>query len=170
MILDILTYPDPRLRKRSQDVRSVEEARELVENMAETMYAAPGVGLAAPQVGVSLRVAVIDVSPPDKKDLLVFINPDIISREGEAGIEEGCLSVPGPRALIRRAERLTVRALDASGKSFERTAEGLLAIAIQHEIDHLNGRLFIDHLSRLKRETLLRDYEKAGPERSSVRL
>lgn len=160
MLLDVVKYPDIRLKRIAEDVRDVTQIQKLIDDMAETMYAAPGVGLAAPQIGVSLRVAVIDPSPPDKKDRLVLINPDIIRKEGETGIEEGCLSLPGPRALIPRAEKIVVTTLDMQGNSLEREADGLLAIIIQHEIDHLNGRLFIDHLSRLKREAILHQYEK----------
>lgn len=160
MILEIVKYPDIRLKKRAEEVQSIAQVEKLIEDMTETMYAAPGVGLAAPQVGISLRVAVVDPSPPDKKNPIVLINPDIIRREGEAGIEEGCLSLPGPRAMITRAEKIYVTALDIQGKPVEKEAEGLLAIIIQHEIDHLNGQLFIDHLSRLKREAILHEYEK----------
>ncbi len=161
MILEILKYPDIRLKKKAQKVHSFAEIQVLIEDMIETMYAAPGVGLAAPQVGISLRVAVIDTSPPDQKNPFVLVNPEIIRHEGETSIEEGCLSLPGPRALIARAEKIFVRAQDAQGNPLEKEVEGLLAIVIQHEIDHLNGRLFIDHLSRLKREAILHEYQKA---------
>jgi len=167
MILDILKYPNILLKKKAGEVRSVAEIQKLIKDMSDTMYAAPGVGLAAPQVGVPLRLAVIDPSPPDRKDLLVLVNPEIVKMEGETSIEEGCLSLPGPRALVKRAERVRVRALDSNGHPLEKEADGLLAIVIQHEIDHLNGRLFIDHLSRLKREALLREYKKGGPSPSS---
>jgi len=167
MILDILKYPNTILKKKAGEVRSVSEIQKLIRDMSDTMYAAPGIGLAAPQVGVALRLAVIDPSPPDRKDLIVIINPEIVSMEGEISIEEGCLSLPGPRALVKRAERVKVRALDSNGHPMEKEAEGLLAIVIQHEIDHLNGRLFIDHLSRLKREAILREYKKGKASPSS---
>jgi peptide deformylase len=149
-LLDILRYPDPRLYKIAQPVERVDDSiRRLVRDMAETMYAAPGIGLAATQVDVHKRVIVIDTS--DTRDqLLVLINPEIVWREGEKECEEGCLSVPGVYDVVKRAERVAVRALDADGRSFERVAEGLLAVCVQHEMDHLEGRVFVDYLSRLK--------------------
>jgi peptide deformylase len=134
----------------------------LIDDMAETMYAAPGVGLAAPQIGVSKRLFIIDVATEDDEpsDLRVFINPEIVALEGETTFNEGCLSFPGAREDVDRAERVTVRAVDKDGKPFELQAEGLLAIAIQHENDHLDGRLMIDHLSVLRRRLLHRAMTK----------
>lgn len=133
--------------------------------MAETMYEAPGIGLAATQVDVHQRVVVIDVSE-DKSALQVFINPEIIEREGEQVCEEGCLSVPGIYEKVARAERVRVRALDVEGKPFELAAEGLLAVCIQHEIDHLDGKLFVDYLSRLKRDRVRARLEKERTRRA----
>jgi peptide deformylase len=154
MVLDILEYPDPRLRKIAARVPVVTaDIRKLVCNLAETMYAAPGVGLAATQVDVHKRVIVIDVSPA-RDALQVLINPEIIRAEGQAESEEGCLSVPGYYDKVRRAARITVRAQDASGRPYELTTEGTLAVCIQHEMDHLVGKVFVDHLSPLKRARL----------------
>ena len=149
-LLNILRYPDPRLYTVAKPVGKVDDAiRRLVRDMAETMYAAPGIGLAATQVDVHKRVIVIDVS--DARDqLVVLINPEIVWREGEKECEEGCLSVPGVYDVVKRAERVGVRALDAEGRPFELAAEGLLAVCVQHEIDHLEGKVFVDYLSRLK--------------------
>ena len=149
-ILDILRYPDPRLYTIAQPVEKVDDSvRRLVRDMAETMYAAPGIGLAATQVDVHKRVIVIDVS--DARDqLVVLINPEIVWREGEKECEEGCLSVPGVYDIVKRAERVGVRALDADGRQFELAAEGMLAVCVQHEIDHLEGKVFVEYLSRLK--------------------
>jgi peptide deformylase len=154
MLLDILEYPDPRLRKIAARVPVVTaDIRKLVRDMAQTMYAAPGVGLAAPQVNVAKCVVVID--PTATRDgLKVFINPEIISAEGEADGEEGCLSVPGYYDKVRRAARITVRAQDESGRPFELAADGMLAVCIQHELDHLIGKVFVDYLSPLKRARL----------------
>ena len=161
-IRTILHYPDKRLRNKAELVREVTpEVRALVDDMAETMYAAPGVGLAAPQVGVSLRIFVIDVAPSDApSDLRVFINPEILVRTGVTTWEEGCLSFPGVHEEIERAESVTVRAMGLDGKTFELSAEGLLAIAIQHENDHLDGMLMIDHVSLLKRRMMDREMRK----------
>jgi peptide deformylase len=149
-ILNILRYPDPRLKKRATMVRSVDDRiRKLVRDMAETMYAAPGVGLAATQVDMHLRVIVIDISPA-KNNLVVLINPEIFEREGVSTFEEGCLSVPGIYDLVERADRVKVRALDTNGRNFELEADGLLSVCIQHEIDHLEGKMFVEYLSRLK--------------------
>lgn len=149
-LLPILRFPDPRLQRRAHSVAEIDDSiRQLVADMAETMYAAPGIGLAAVQVDVPLRVIVIDVSE-DKSELRVFIDPDIIERSGEQVCEEGCLSVPGVYEKVTRAERVRVRARDLSGETFELAAEGLLAVCIQHEIDHLDGVVFVEHLSRLK--------------------
>ncbi len=149
-LLPILRYPDPRLHTVAQPVAAVDDGiRKLVEDMAETMYEAPGIGLAATQVNVHQRVLVLDVSE-DKSRLMAFINPEILARDGEHVGEEGCLSVPGVYEKVPRSERLRVRALGTDGKPFELEADGLLAICIQHEIDHLDGKVFVDYLSRLK--------------------
>jgi peptide deformylase len=153
-LLPILHYPDPRLHKVARPVEAVDgRVRKLVTDMADTMYAAPGIGLAATQVDVHERVVVIDISEA-RNDLQTFINPEIIASEGDAENEEGCLSVPGVFDKIRRAERVTVRALNASGEPFTLEAEGLLAVCIQHEIDHLEGKVFVDYLSRLKQQRI----------------
>ena len=153
-LLQILHYPDPRLHKVASNVTVVDErVRKLVRDMAETMYAAPGIGLAASQVDVHERVLVIDISE-DRKGLQVFINPEIVEKSGEAENEEGCLSVPGVYDRVRRAERVRVRALNAEGEPFELEAEGLLAVCIQHEIDHLDGHVFVEYLSRLKQQRI----------------
>ena len=152
--LNILEYPDPRLHKVATPVPVVNgEIRQLVRDMAETMYAAPGVGLAATQVDVHKRVIVIDVSET-KNQLLTLINPEILSSEGEDENEEGCLSVPGYYDRVKRAARIRVRALDAEGNWFERDADGLLAVCIQHEMDHLVGKVFVEYLSPLKQQRL----------------
>ena len=154
MVLDILEYPDPRLRKVASAVPAVNaEVRQLVRDMAETMYAAPGVGLAASQVDVHKCIIVIDVSPTHD-DLKVLINPELISADGEADCEEGCLSVPGYYEKVKRAARVTVRAQDESGALYELAADGMLAVCIQHEMDHLVGKVFVDYLSPLKRARL----------------
>jgi peptide deformylase len=153
--LRILEYPDPRLKKVAAPVTAfTPDIEKLVRDLAETMYAAPGVGLAATQVDVHKRVIVIDIS--DTKDRLqVFINPALVAAEGTVECEEGCLSVPGYYDKVTRAATITVRALDARGEPFELTTEGLLAVCIQHEMDHLEGKLFVEHLSSLKRARLL---------------
>jgi len=167
MIHTILTYPNPELKKKSAPVTIITDSiRELAMNMAETMYAAPGIGLAAPQIGVHQRVIVIDISGKNEPpDLIVAINPSIVYAEGEAYEEEGCLSLPDYAANVRRHDRVIVKALDLEG--IERTwkAEDLLAIAFQHEIDHLDGILFVDHLSALKRELFQRKIRKAAEEK-----
>jgi peptide deformylase len=153
-LLPILEYPDPRLKKVAAKVPAVTpEIRKLVRDLAETMYAAPGVGLAATQVNVHKRVIVIDISE-HKDDLRVFINPEILFAEGEAECEEGCLSVPGYYDKVTRAARIRVRAQDDNGETFELDADGLLAVCIQHEMDHLVGKVFVDYLSPLKRARL----------------
>ena len=152
--LNILEYPDPRLHKVAAPVPVVNgEIRQLVRDMAETMYAAPGVGLAATQVDVHKRVIVIDVSET-KSELITLINPEIVSSEGEEENEEGCLSVPGYYDRVTRAARIRFRALDAEGLRFERDAQGLLAVCIQHEMDHLIGKVFVEYLSPLKQQRL----------------
>ncbi|MEW5902785.1 MAG: peptide deformylase [Pseudomonadota bacterium] len=149
-ILPILKYPDPRLHKVAKPVAEVTDStRRLIRDMSETMYAAPGIGLAATQVDVHEQIVVIDVSE-DHNELIVLINPQILQQEGTEESEEGCLSVPGIYEKVTRAEKVTVRALDAQGQPFELQAEGLLAVCIQHEIDHLRGRVFVEHLSQLK--------------------
>ncbi|PZP60000.1 MAG: peptide deformylase [Azospira oryzae] len=159
-IRQILQYPDPRLHKKAAPVALVDDAiRALVQDMAETMYAAPGIGLAATQIDVHLQVITIDVS--DTRDQLqVFINPEILERSGVSVFEEGCLSVPGIFERVQRAERVTVRALDQYGKSFTLEADGLLAVCIQHEMDHLQGKVFVEYLSRLKQTRILAKLRK----------
>ena len=153
-LLPILEYPDPRLKKVAAPVATVTpEIRRLVRDMAETMYVAPGVGLAATQVNVHKRVIVIDVSD-HKNDLRVFINPELLATEGEAECEEGCLSVPGYYDKVTRAARIKVRAVDEHGATFELETDGLLAVCVQHEMDHLQGKVFVEYLSPLKRARL----------------
>lgn len=153
-ILKILQYPDERLHKVARRVERVDEAaRRLVQDMTETMYAAPGVGLAATQVDVHEQIVVVDVSETHDQ-LRVFINPEIVASGGEEESEEGCLSVPGIYEKVRRAEKVTVRALDENGEPFTLEAEGLLAICIQHEVDHLRGRVFVEYLSQLKQSRI----------------
>ncbi|RII29220.1 MAG: peptide deformylase [Geobacter sp.] len=166
MIRTILHFPDPELKRKSAPVTVVNDAtRALVQDMAETMYAAPGVGLAAPQIGVHQRVIVIDVSPKDEQpDLIVAINPVIIHADGESYEEEGCLSVPKYSANVRRHARVVVKALDLDGNELTYKADDLLAIAFQHEIDHLDGILFVDHLSPLKREIFRKRYRRSREE------
>lgn len=169
-LLNILEYPDPRLKKVAQPVtRFDDRLRKLVADMAETMYAAPGCGLAAPQIGVGLRVFVVDCAAENEpSDLRVFINPEIIEKDGQVVWNEGCLSFPGVTEEIKRAERVKVRALDRDGKSFELEADGLLAVAIQHETDHLNGVLMIDKLNALKKRMMGRKLAKARAEAGSA--
>jgi len=158
--LPILLYPDPRLHTVATKVDPVnEEIRKLIKDMAETMYAAPGVGLAATQVDVHLRIIVIDCSETRDR-LRAFINPELLESTGEADCEEGCLSVPGVYEKVVRAQRIRVRALDESGAPFELEAEGLFAVCIQHEMDHLEGRVFVEKLSRLKRQRILGKIKK----------
>ncbi|GBD39985.1 Peptide deformylase 1 [bacterium HR37] len=169
-VLRILTYPDPRLRKKSVPVERIDKQIEkLLDDMAETMYDAPGIGLAAPQVGVNLRVIVVDISPREENSpgLIELVNPEIVLAEGEQIGEEGCLSIPGFVSEVRRKARVVVRGLDRKGKPVEIEGTGLLARAFQHEIDHLDGILFIDRLSRLKRELFKKKLEKVfGKEES----
>ncbi|MFP5381873.1 MAG: peptide deformylase [Gammaproteobacteria bacterium] len=171
--LPILHYPDPRLHTVAKPVQAVDDRiRRLVDDMAETMYAAPGIGLAATQVNVHERVVVIDISETHD-DLRVFINPEIVASSGQAEGEEGCLSVPGVFDRVTRAERVTVRALDRDGKPFELQADGLLAVCIQHELDHLQGKVFVDYLSMLKRNRiktrLLKQLREHRPDAAPVR-
>jgi peptide deformylase len=156
-LLPILHHPDPRLREKAVPVSHFDAAlQKLIADMFETMYAAPGVGLAATQVGVALRLAVMDCSGEEPRQPLVFINPQILEQAEPEDVEEGCLSVPGVADKLKRYSRVKARALDRHGKPFEIEAEGLLAQCIQHEIDHLDGKLYIDRLSSLKRERLLK--------------
>ena len=166
--LTILEYPDPRLRTRAVPVATVDDrVRRLIDDMLETMYAAPGVGLAATQVNVHQRVLVADVSK-EQDQPMVFINPEVIEREGKTEAEEGCLSVPGIfDKLSTRSARIVVRALGRDGRPFEIEADGLLAVCIQHEMDHLEGKLFVDYLSELKRTRIRRKLEKERRDRAS---
>ena len=159
-LLKILHYPDDRLHTVAKPVPVVDDRiRRLVADMAETMYAAPGIGLAAPQVDVHERLLIIDISQK-RTALQVFINPEITHAEGRAVREEGCLSVPGIYEEVERAERVTVRALDADGQAFSLDAEGLLAVCVQHEIDHLKGKVFVEYLSRLKQTRIRQKLKK----------
>jgi peptide deformylase len=158
--LPILEYPDPRLRKVAAPVPAVTpDIQRLVRDMAETMYAAPGIGLAATQVDVHKRIIVIDISET-RDQLHVFINPELVATEGEAECEEGCLSVPGYYERVTRAARVTVRAWNQHGESFELTTDGTLAVCIQHEMDHLMGKVFVDYLSPMKRARLAAKFRK----------
>jgi len=168
-VLPIRTYPDPVLRAKTARVEKTDGSLDrLIEDMIETMHAAPGVGLAANQVGVSLQLAVIDLSSREDDDqrhpLLVIINPEILSLAGSVMEEEGCLSIPDYAEKVKRAAKVRVRAQDRTGKTFELEAEGLLAKALQHEIDHLNGLLFVDRLSPLKKNIFKRRYRKLAAE------
>ncbi|HWJ05682.1 MAG TPA: peptide deformylase [Steroidobacteraceae bacterium] len=167
--LTILEYPDPRLRTKAEPVAVVDDAiRRLVDDMFETMYASKGIGLAATQVDVHQRVLVTDVSS-DRTEPRVFINAQIIEREGSTEAEEGCLSVPGIYDTLRaRSEKVRVRALDRDGQPFELEADGLLAVCLQHELDHLDGKLFVDYLSELKRNRIRKKLEKERKERAAV--
>ncbi len=159
-ILPILHYPDSRLRNEALPLEGVDhEVRALLDDMLETMYAAPGIGLAAPQVNVSKRAIVIDISE-ERNQPLYLVNPEILSRRGEMQMEEGCLSVPNIYEPVERAEWVRVRALGRDGQAFEMDAEGLLAVCIQHEIDHLEGKLFVDYLSEIKRSRIRKKLEK----------
>ncbi len=162
-VLPILHYPDARLHRVAEPVAQVDDAiRRLVQDMAETMYAAPGVGLAATQVDVHKRVVVIDVSE-DKSDLRVLINPEILTRSEDSKVyEEGCLSVPGIYDEVERPDRVTVKALDLSGQPYTFEADGLLAVCVQHEIDHLDGKVFVQYLSRLKQGRIRTKLAKAA--------
>ncbi|MFO7766162.1 MAG: peptide deformylase [Pelovirga sp.] len=166
-VREILHYPDPLLKKKSVPVTAFDEAlKQLAQDMVETMYDAPGVGLAAPQVGELLRLIVLDCSGADEPaDLLIAANPEIIAAAGESYEEEGCLSVPGFCTPVKRHQEVTLRYQDATGQTHERHAEGLLAVGIQHEIDHLDGILFVDRLSPLKRSIFKKKYLKMLQER-----
>ncbi len=159
-ILTIIEFPDPRLRTLAKPVKRVDtEVLQLVEDMLETMYQANGIGLAATQINVHKRVLVLDVSE-ERDQPLVFINPEILAKDGLQTYEEGCLSVPGIYAKVQRAEEIRIRAQDRKGEVFELEAHDLLAICLQHEIDHLDGKLFVDYLSPLKRQRLKKKLEK----------
>jgi len=163
----ILEFPDPRLRTRAEPVTRFDVALgTLIEDMLETMYAAPGIGLAATQVDVHKRLIVIDISK-EHNDPLVLINPEILEREGEANTEEGCLSVPGIFDEVKRAAKIRLRAQDRNGETFERDYDDILAVCIQHEMDHLEGRMFVDYLSDLKRERIRKKLDKDRKERGS---
>lgn len=161
-VREIVKYPEKVLREKTLQVTDCDsELQKLIDDMIETMYAAPGVGLAANQVGVSKQVAVIDVSVRDEKSpLIVLVNPEIIHLEGEIEAEEGCLSVPDYTTVLKRALKVCVKGLDRHGKPVEREAEGLLARALQHEIDHLNGILLIDRIGRIRKEFFKKRYKK----------
>ncbi len=175
MKLDILRYPDSRLHTVAKPVQAVDaRIQKLVDDMAETMYAAPGIGLAATQVNVHERVIVIDISE-DKSDLRVLINPEILSKSGDVEWEEGCLSVPGIYDKVHRAEIIRVRALNRNGESYEFDADGLLAVCVQHEMDHLMGKVFVEYLSRLKQNRIKtklvkqeREHRETHPSRASL--
>lgn len=163
-LLEIKRYPERVLKERASSVLNIDrEILKLIDDMIETMYAAPGIGLAAPQVGVSKRIIVIDVSVKEgeKTPLIVLVNPEIVNTEGEIDSEEGCLSLPGYITTVKRAERVIVKGLNRDGKEIKIEGEGLLSRALQHEIDHLNGILLIDRISRIKREFFKKRYKKA---------
>lgn len=164
-LLDLVLYPDDRLRQECESVTEItDEVRTLLDNMAETMYEAPGIGLAAPQVGKLIRAIVVDVGTDEEGepsgDLHQLINPVITAKEGQTESEEGCLSIPDIREMVKRSEKIEVKAVDRDGKDVTLEADGLLSICIQHEIDHLNGVLFIDYLSRLKKELIKKKLKK----------
>ncbi len=159
-LLQVLRFPDERLRTKAAEVKEVNaDTQRIVDDMFETMYAEEGIGLAATQVDIHQRIIVIDVSE-NRDSRLVLINPEVLDKSGETGIEEGCLSVPEHRALVPRAEKIKIRALDRDGKPFELETDDLLAICIQHEMDHLMGILFVDYLSPLKRQRIKQKLEK----------
>ena len=159
-LLEVLTFPDERLRTVAKPVAAITpEIQKTCEDMIETMYAEEGIGLAATQVNIHQRIIVIDISE-ERNSPMVLINPELLEKRGEDGIEEGCLSVPGYQALVPRAAEVTVKALDKNGKEFQFDADGLLAICVQHELDHLAGKLFIDYLSPLKRQRVKQKLEK----------
>ena len=170
MLREILKYPDPRLREVAKPVEQVtDELRSLIDDMAETMYASKGCGLAATQIGVDKRIFVVDCAGEDEpSQLMAFINPELVETDGSQTWDEGCLSFPGVSEEIKRAERVKMRALDRSGKPFEIEADGLLAVALQHELDHLNGVLMIDKLNALKRRMMGRKLAKAKQHEADV--
>lgn len=164
-ILTILEFPDERLRQKAKPVGKVDDdIRKLIDDMFETMYAAPGIGLAATQVNVQRRLLVLDISE-EKNQPLALINPELLTREGQEESDEGCLSVPGVFEKVKRAEKIRIRALNRDGESFEMDANGLLAVCIQHEIDHLEGKLFVDYLSPLKRQLARKKVKKEQRQR-----
>jgi len=166
--LTILEYPDPRLRTRARPVEQFDAAlARLIDDMFETMYEAPGIGLAASQVDVHRRLIIMDVSE-DRSQPLVFINPELLAREGSARTEEGCLSVPGIFDDVERAARVRVRAHDKTGTVFERDLDGVVAVCLQHEMDHLEGKLFVDYLSDLKRDRIRKKLDKERKERAAT--
>jgi peptide deformylase len=171
MIREILIWPDPLLKQIAKPVDRVDDAiRRLLDDMVETMYAADGVGLAAPQVGELVRCIVIDTSPKQEGQKLIhLVNPEIVLAEGVTTYTEGCLSIPGEAEEVERAARVRVRALDRAGEPFELDCEGLLDIAVQHEMDHLVGTLFVDHLSALKRELIRKRMKKLKAEKAAER-
>ncbi len=159
-LLEILHFPDPRLRKKAQPVDKVDDQiRQTVDDMLETMYAAPGIGLAATQVNIQLQIIVMDITE-DKNSPICLINPQIVEKEGVEEMQEGCLSVPGIFEKVQRAEKIKVKALDKNGNTATQEADGLLAVCIQHEMDHLDGKLFVDYLSPLKRERIKKKLQK----------
>ena len=164
-LLEILHFPDPRLRKKAVPISSVtDDIRRLADDMLETMYAAPGIGLAANQVNVQKRILVIDISE-DKNEPQIFINPEVISSQGVREYEEGCLSVPEAYEMVSRANTVCVKALNRDGEPFELEADDLLATCLQHEIDHLDGKLFVDYISNLKRQRIRKRLEKQQKEK-----
>ncbi len=165
-ILDILRFPDPRLRNKAKPVPEVDDSvRRLVDDMFETMYEAPGIGLAATQVNAAKRVVVIDISE-EKNEPLCLINPEILAREGEEKMDEGCLSVPGIYEPVTRAAWVRFRAQNRDGETFEMESDDLLAVCVQHEIDHLDGKLFVDYLSSLKRQRIRKRLEKESRQKA----
>ena len=165
-LLDILHFPDPRLREVAKPVEQVDASvKQLVDDMFDTMYDAPGIGLAAIQVNVPMRVITVDISE-DQDEPWVLINPEITSKDGIEEMKEGCLSVPGVFEMVQRADKITVNFLNRDGESVEMEAEGLLAVCIQHEIDHLDGKLFVDYLSTLKRQRIRTKLEKENRQRA----
>ena len=167
--LRILEFPDPRLRTKATPVAEVnDEIRTLIDDLFETMYDAPGIGLAATQVNVHQRIVVIDVSE-EKNEPLVLINPEYDVLEGEQEFDEGCLSVPGYYETVTRAEKIRLKALNREGEPYEMVCEGLLSVCVQHELDHLDGKLFVDHISKLKRERIRKKLVKEQKERVKAR-
>ena len=159
-LLNILHFPDDRLRTKAKPVDKVtDKHRTLISNMLETMYDAPGIGLAATQINFHERILVIDISE-EKNEPIVLINPELLEKEGDQEFDEGCLSVPGIYETLHRAEKVRVKALNQKGESFEMDAHGLLAVCIQHEMDHLDGKLFVDYLSQLKKQRIRKKLEK----------
>jgi peptide deformylase len=168
-ILDILHFPDPRLRNKAKPVKTVDDSvRRLVDDMLETMYEAPGIGLASTQVNDPRRVVVMDISEEHDQPLCL-INPEILDKQGEEEMDEGCLSVPDVYETVIRADKVKVSALDRDGNPFEMEADGLLAVCIQHELDHLDGKLFIDYLSNLKRQRIRKRLEKDQKQKRAPR-